>query len=48
MPIYYTSRGLTDAETKYLSLDKIVLTLIVLVRMTMPYLHAHTIILLTH
>ncbi|KAH9658287.1 Ribonuclease H [Citrus sinensis] len=46
-PIYYTSRALVDAETRYLSLEKIVLALIVSARRLRPYFQAHTIIVLT-
>lgn len=45
-PIYYTSIALADAETKYLSLEKIVLALIISARRLKPYFHAHTIIVL--
>ena len=47
MPIYYTSRALIDAETRYLSLEKIVLALIVSAKRLRPYFQAHTIIVLT-
>ena len=46
-PIYYTSKALFDAKTRYLSLEKIVLTLIVSARRLRLYFQAHTIIVLT-
>ena len=47
MIIYYTSRALVNVETKYLSLEKIVLALIVSARRLRPYFQVHTIIVLT-
>lgn len=37
---------MADAETRYLSLQKFVLTLIISARRLRPYFHAHTIIVL--
>ena len=45
-PIYYISRTLYDAEIRYTRLEKMIYTLIILVRKLWPYFQAHTIGLL--
>ena len=43
-PIYYTSKSLLDAETRYSEVEKLALALIVAARKLHPYFQAHTII----
>lgn len=45
-PIYYTSRTLTDAEMRYLQLEKLVLTLVIVSRKLVQYFQSHVIIVL--
>ncbi|KAH9751207.1 Ribonuclease H [Citrus sinensis] len=47
-PIYYTSRALADAETRYSNLDKLALALVVSARRLRPYFQAHEVIVLTN
>lgn len=47
MPVYYTNKALLDAETHYLSIEKMALTLIVATRRLRPYFQAHAITVLT-
>ena len=42
-PIYYTSKSLFDAETRYLEMEKLALALIVAARKLRPYFLAHNI-----
>lgn len=42
-PIYYVSKRLLDAETRYTSMEKLVLALILDARKLRPYFQAHKI-----
>ncbi|KAL5563381.1 hypothetical protein UlMin_033128 [Ulmus minor] len=44
-PIYYTSKSLRDAETRYPEVETLALTLMIAARKLRPYFQAHTIIL---
>ena len=46
-PIYYISKTLVDAETRYLPLKKLVLALVHITRKLPHYFQAHTIYVLT-
>ncbi|KAL5554654.1 hypothetical protein UlMin_042055 [Ulmus minor] len=46
-PIYYTSKSLLDAETRYPEVEKLALALMVAARKLRPYFQAHTIIVPT-
>ncbi|KAL5580021.1 hypothetical protein UlMin_012463 [Ulmus minor] len=46
-PIYYTSKSLLDAETRYPEIEKLALALMVEARKLQPYFQAHTIIIPT-
>ena len=46
-PVYYISKILVDAETKYLPLEKLVLVLVHATRKLPYYFQAHTIYVLT-
>ncbi|KAL5571713.1 hypothetical protein UlMin_021310 [Ulmus minor] len=46
-PIYYTSKSLLDAETRYPEIEKLALALMVAARKLRPYFQAHTIIVPT-
>ncbi|XP_019163604.1 PREDICTED: uncharacterized protein LOC109159946 [Ipomoea nil] len=46
-PVYYVSRSLKAAETRYTTLEKIVYALVVTVRKLAPYFQAHTVRVLT-
>ncbi|KAL5576836.1 hypothetical protein UlMin_018535 [Ulmus minor] len=46
-PIYYTSKSLLDAETRYPEIEKLALALMVAARKLRPYFQAHTIVILT-
>ena len=41
-PVYYTSRILRDAETRYSKLEKTIFALIISARRLRPYFQAHT------
>ena len=45
--VYYISRVLRDAETRYTKLEKLTYALLIAVRRLRPYFQGHTIILLT-
>ena len=47
-PVYYMSKRLLDAETRYLDLEKLALALMVASRKLRPYFHAHPIEVLTN
>ncbi|WP_373870411.1 RNase H-like domain-containing protein, partial [Bacillus altitudinis] len=47
MPIYYTSKTLLSAETRYLPLEKLAGALVIAARKLQPYFQAHKIIVLT-
>ncbi|XP_019161181.1 PREDICTED: uncharacterized protein LOC109157795 [Ipomoea nil] len=46
-PVYYVSRSLNEAETRYTALEKIVYALVITVRKLAPYFQAHTVRVLT-
>ena len=46
-PIYYISKTLVDAETRYLPLEKLVLALVHATRKLLHYFQAHTVYALT-
>ena len=46
-PIYYTSKSLLDAETRYPEVEKLVLALMVAAHKLHPYIQANTIIVLS-
>ena len=46
-PIYYVNKTLVDAETRYLPLEKLVLTLVHVTRKLPHYFQAHTIYILS-
>ncbi|KAL5582066.1 hypothetical protein UlMin_014508 [Ulmus minor] len=46
-PIYYTSKSLLDAETRYPEIEKLALALMVAARKLRPYFQAHTTIIPT-
>ena len=47
MPVYYISKTLVDAETRYLPLEKLVLALVHATRKLPHYFQAHTVFILT-
>ena len=47
-PIYYISKRLLEAKTRYLDLEKLALTLVVESRKLRPYFHTHSIKVLTN
>ena len=46
-PVYFISKVLTDAETRYTNFERMVLALRVAVKKLLPYFQAHTIVVLT-
>ncbi|XP_019150529.1 PREDICTED: uncharacterized protein LOC109147322 [Ipomoea nil] len=46
-PVYYVSRSLKAAESRYTALEKIVYALVITVRKLAPYFQAHTVRMLT-
>ncbi|KAI5328250.1 hypothetical protein L3X38_027647 [Prunus dulcis] len=46
-PIFYTSKALLDAETRYPKLEKLILALVVSARKLRPYYQAHRVIVIT-
>ena len=46
-PVYYVSKTLVDAETRYLPLEKLVLALVHATRKLPQYFQAHTVYVLT-
>ena len=46
-PIFYTSKALLDAETRYPKLEKLILALVVSARKLRPYYQAHRVIVMT-
>ena len=46
-PMYYISKTLVDAETRYLPLEKLVLALVHVTRKLPHYFQAHTVFVLT-
>ncbi|KAL5853083.1 hypothetical protein ACOSQ3_008201 [Xanthoceras sorbifolium] len=47
-PVYYVSKALTDPETRYTKVEKIVLALIISARRLRPYFQAYPITVLTN
>ena len=47
LPIYYVSKALLDAETRYSHLEKLALALMVAARKFQPYFQAHPIVVIT-
>ena len=47
LPIFYTSKALLDAETRYLKIEKLILALVVAARKLRPYFQAYTVIVMT-
>ncbi|KAM2133267.1 hypothetical protein ACFX1R_003389 [Malus domestica] len=47
-PVYYASKALKDAETRYSNIEKLALTLVMSARKLRPYFQAHSIIVLTN
>ncbi|KAF8109359.1 hypothetical protein N665_0097s0014 [Sinapis alba] len=46
-PVFYTSKRLTDAETRYPTLERIALAIVTSARKLRPYFQSHSIIVLT-
>ncbi|KAM1698613.1 hypothetical protein ACFX2K_030054 [Malus domestica] len=46
--IYYASKALQDAETRYSNIEKLALALVMSARKLLPYFQAHSIIMLTN
>ncbi|KAI5313097.1 hypothetical protein L3X38_042271 [Prunus dulcis] len=46
-PVFYTSKALLDAETRYPKMEKLIFSLVVSVRKLRPYYQAHWIIVMT-
>ena len=47
-PVYYVSKRLIDAETKYPEMEKLALALVIASRKVRPYFHSHTVRVLTN
>ncbi|XP_022159003.1 uncharacterized protein LOC111025448 [Momordica charantia] len=47
-PIYYTSKAMTEAETRYPKMEKLALALVTSARRLRPYFQAHTVVVLTN
>ena len=47
-PVYYISKRLVNAETRYSKMEKLALALVVALRKLRPYFHSHTIRVLTN
>ena len=47
-PVYYISKRLIDAETRYPEMEKLALALVTALRKWRPYFHSHTIRVLTN
>ena len=47
-PMYYISKRLVDAETRYLEIKKLALALVIASRKLRLYFHSHTIYILTN
>ena len=47
-PIFYSSQRMTDAETRYSTLEKMALAVMTSARKLRPYFHSHSIIVLTN
>ena len=47
-PVYYISKRLVDAETRYQEMEKLALALVIATRKLRPYFHSHPIWVLTN
>ena len=47
LPVFYTSKALLDAETRYPKIKKLILALVVAALKLRPYFQAHTVVLMT-
>ena len=47
-PVYYISKALLDAETRYTEMEKLALALVTAAKKLRPYFQAHTIVVLTN
>ena len=47
-PVYYISKRLVDAETRYPEMEKLALALVIAARKLRPYFHSHSIRVLTN
>ena len=47
-PVYYISKRLIDAETRYLEMEKLALALVIASHKLRPYFHSYTIRVLTN
>ncbi|XP_022158591.1 uncharacterized protein LOC111025048 [Momordica charantia] len=47
-PIYYTSKAMTEAETRYPQMEKVALALVTSARRLRSYFQAHTVVVLTN
>ncbi|XP_022150037.1 uncharacterized protein LOC111018309 [Momordica charantia] len=47
-PIYYTSKAMTEAETRYPQMEKLALALVTSAQRLRPYFQAHTVVVLTN
>ncbi|KAM1912454.1 hypothetical protein ACFX14_000520 [Malus domestica] len=47
-PVYYASKALQDAETRYSNIEKLALALVMFARKLRPYFQAYSIIVLTN
>ncbi|KAM2645265.1 hypothetical protein EV1_018826 [Malus domestica] len=48
LPVYYASKALQDAGTRYSNIEKLALALVMSARKLRPYFQAHSIIVLTN
>ncbi|KAM1243363.1 hypothetical protein ACFX2G_035629 [Malus domestica] len=46
LSVFYTSKALFDAKTRYLKIEKLILALVVAARKLRPYFQAHTVIVM--
>ncbi|KAM0974420.1 hypothetical protein FF1_017624 [Malus domestica] len=47
-PVYYASKALQDAETRYSNIEKLALALVMSAQKLRPYFQAHSIIVFTN
>ena len=47
-PIYYISKQLVDAETRYPEMEKLALALVIIARKLRPYFHSHPVSVLAN
>lgn len=47
-PVYYSSKAFVDAETRYTTMEKWALALVMVVRKLRPYFQAHQIVVMTN